>query len=519
MPYESVDYTAAFTPENTSLKEAYWTVTEPDGSPTDRATVSNGGELTVNRFSGPVKVTATAADSGRVSASKLVQLDLDVSLLRANAARWPGVTVTASSEFPGFPASKVNDGFERASADWASRGETNPWVELAWQTPVTADRVVLYDRTSHDDVHGGTLRFGDGSSVKVDGLPVDGSPKTISFAARTFDHVRFQVEGGSGANVGLLEFEVYAVARVPDPPYRVSVDGAKVSWTPPRFDGGAPVTGYRVRGYAHGEVVAEKTVDGLSTEMPAAGEYRVAALNVLGASEERGLPVLATRIDVTGPDRVAQDATYTAVFTPADTTYQDVRWTVTEPDGAPTEKAEIGADGVLRVNARDGQVLVTATDAEGVHGSKVVTIDIDQDAIRENAARWPGVTVTASSVFSSAFGAERVRDGLEAGSGDWASAGEQNPWVELTWPEPIRADRVVLYDRTSNDNANGGTLAFGDGSTVDVTAIAPNGEPKTVTFGSRSFDRLRFQVAGGSGPNVGLLELEVYAQPQDRGRR
>ena len=118
-----------------------------------------------------------------------------------------------------------------------------------------------------------------------------------------------------------------------------------------------------------------------------------------------------------------------------------------------------------------------------MHGSKLVTIDIDQDAIRENAARWPGVTVTASSVFSSAFGAERVRDGFLAGSGDWASAGEQDPWVELTWPEPIRADRVVLYDRTSNDNANGGTLAFGDGSTVDVTAIPPNGDPKTVTFG------------------------------------
>jgi putative alpha-1,2-mannosidase len=525
VPYESVDYTAAFTPENASLKAAYWSVTEPDGSPTDKATVSNGGVLTVDRHSGPVRITATAADSGRVTASKLVQLDLDVTLLRANAARWQGVTATASSEFSGFGVSHAIDGFGRDSADWASRGEQNPWVELAWQTPITADRIVLYDRTSHDDAHGGTLVFGDGSSVKVDGLPVDGSPKTITFAARTFDHVRFQVAGGSGANVGLLEFEVYAVPRAPDPPYRVSVDGAKVSWTPPRFDGGAPVTGYRVRGYADGAVVAEKTVEGLQTDMPAAASYRVAALNALGTGEERGTPVFATRIGVSGPDRLGQPdatATYTAAFTPANTTYQDVTWTVTEPDGAPTEKARIGVDGVLRVNTRNGQVRVTATNADGgpeVHGSKLVTIDIDQDAIRENAARRPGVTVTASSVFSSAFGVERVRDGFLAGSGDWASAGEQDPWVELTWPEPIRADRVVLYDRTSNDNANGGTLAFGDGSTLDVTAIPPNGDPKTVTFALKTFDRVRFQVEGGTGPNVGLLELEVYAQPQDRGRR
>ena len=57
------------------------------------------------------------------------------------------MTVTASSEFSGYPASRVFDGFERDAADWASLGEQNPWVKLKWQTPVKADRIVLYDRT------------------------------------------------------------------------------------------------------------------------------------------------------------------------------------------------------------------------------------------------------------------------------------------------------------------------------------------------------------------------------------
>jgi hypothetical protein len=516
VPYETVDFDATFTPENASLKEAYWTVTEPDGSPTDKATITNGGELTVRALSGPVKVTATAADSGHVSASTIVALDLDVSLLRANAARWPGVTATASSEFAGYPASRVLDGFERDAADWASQGEQNPWVQLNWRTPVKADRVVLYDRTSRDDANGGTLLFSDGSSVDVSGIPVDGAAKTVTFPMKELSWVKFQVKGGTGPNVGLLEFEVYAVPSAPDAPYRVDVDGTRVRWTPPRFDGGAPVTGYRVRAYRGGVVAAERTVDGLTATMPAADEYKVAAINVIGTGPERGVPVLATRIDVTGPDRLESPnatASYTAAFTPADTTYQDVEWSVTDADGDPTELADIGADGVLKANTRSGQVLVTATDAEGVHGSKLVTIAIDPDAIRENAALWPGVTATASSVFGSAFGADRVRDGFGAGTGDWASAGEQNPWVELKWPEPIRADRVVLYDRTSSDDAHGGTLLFGDGSSVAVTGIPGNGDPQRVSFEMKTFDTLRFQVAGGSGPNVGLLELEVYARP------
>ena len=212
--------------------------------------------------------------------------------------------------------------------------------------------------------------------------------------------------------------------------------------------------------------------------MPAAEEYRVAATNIIGTGPSRASPIRATRIDVVGPDAVSENTRYSAAFTPADTTYQDVTWTVTEPAGrADLQVADIDA-GLLKVNTRSGQVLVTAVDENGVRGSKLVTVE--GSTRRENAARWPGVTVTASSIFGPAFAADRVRDGL--GGGDWASAGEQDPWVELTWPEPISADRVVLYDRTSGDDANGGVLEFSDGSTVPVTGIPGNGDAKQGRF-------------------------------------
>ena len=63
VPYGTARYTASFTPENTSLKYAYWSVTEADGSPTDKATIDQEGVLKVNHLDGTVKVTARAADS------------------------------------------------------------------------------------------------------------------------------------------------------------------------------------------------------------------------------------------------------------------------------------------------------------------------------------------------------------------------------------------------------------------------------------------------------------------------
>ena len=46
-----------------------------------------------------------------------------------------------------------------------------------------------------------------------------------------------------------------------------------------------------------------------------------------------------------------------------------------------------------------------------------------------------------------------------------------------------------------------------------MTGIPAGGGPKTVEFPMREFDRVRFQVVGGTGPNVGLSELEAYAIP------
>ncbi|MFE0417933.1 glycoside hydrolase domain-containing protein [Streptomyces tendae] len=300
-PYGDSHFEAAVAPGDATLKEVFWSVTEPDGSPTAKAEIDDDGTLTVNHRDGRVRVTAVSADSGDATASKLVDIRLDKAKLRGNAACWPGAAATASSVYSAdYPAENVLDGCApggaAGGADWASRGELDPWVQLNWPQEIRADRIVLSDRTTKDDVNGGVLTFSDGSRVVVEDIPAKG-PVTVGFPLRTFDWVRFQTEGGTGFNNGLKEFEVYAVPSAPEAPRAVTASAgegrATVRWKPPAFDGGVPVTGYLITPYRDGkplppveagEGATQTEVGGLATGEPYT--FTVTAENMAGRGPE-----------------------------------------------------------------------------------------------------------------------------------------------------------------------------------------------------------------------------------------
>lgn len=95
--------------------------------------------------------------------------------------------------------------------------------------------------------------------------------------------------------------------------------------------------------------------------------------------------------------------------------------------------------------------------------------------------------------------------------GEWASLGQQNPWVELRWTSPRTISQVVLFDRNNPfDDVNGGVLSFSDGSSVQVTGMRDDGDAKVVSFAPKTVTWVRFQVTGGSGSNVGLSEMQVF---------
>ena len=132
-------------------------------------------------------------------------------------------------------------------------------------------------------------------------------------------------------------------------------------------------------------------------------------------------------------------------------------------------------------------------------------------AASENVA--PKAKITASSLFNDDNHPNNVADGKkqEHGVGEWASLGEQTPWIKLEWDQPVTIDRIVIYDRPNEaDNANGGTFTFSDGSTLDMFDIDPQGKPTEITFEPKTVTSLQFDILGGAGFNVGLIELEVF---------
>lgn len=134
-----------------------------------------------------------------------------------NAAREPGVTVTASSRrAPAQRAEKAVDGYPMdAGHEWVTNGETaGSWIRCSFPSPTPLEGVTLFDRPNLDDhVTGATLEFSDGSSVPVVALPNNGSGLTIRFPIRTVTSVRLKITSVSATTTaaGLAEFEAWSV--------------------------------------------------------------------------------------------------------------------------------------------------------------------------------------------------------------------------------------------------------------------------------------------------------------------
>ncbi|MCI4659538.1 DUF7402 domain-containing protein [Cryobacterium zhongshanensis] len=135
-------------------------------------------------------------------------------------------TVTASSENPadGQYATKAIDGsIDGSPGDWTREwatvgGKAGTYLNLAWSSAQTLNKVVLYDRPNADDqVTSGTLTFSDGSTVAVPALANNGSATTVTFSARATTNVRFTVTAVSGStyNIGLSEIQVYTAPYTP----------------------------------------------------------------------------------------------------------------------------------------------------------------------------------------------------------------------------------------------------------------------------------------------------------------
>jgi predicted alpha-1,2-mannosidase len=131
--------------------------------------------------------------------------------------------VTASTALnQAYAADKVTDGTIGVTGmgEWACEGVTTdwgyvrfPWVQLSWQQPQAINKVVLYDRPSHQEhIAGGRLQFSDGTEIRVNQIPNDGTAKAIRFPAKKVSWIKFVTTDGKGKDLGFSEIEVFPAA-------------------------------------------------------------------------------------------------------------------------------------------------------------------------------------------------------------------------------------------------------------------------------------------------------------------
>ena len=376
-----------------------------------------------------------------------------------NVARAAGVSVSASSQntSTGQSAVKAVDGVASgypgdATREWATvGGKAGSWIQLVWSSPVTIDRVVLYDRPNVDDrVTGGSLVFSSGAAVAVTSLVNAGGATEFTFSSRTVTSVRLNITSVSTAthNVGLAEFEVWGEAGTPSNRAPVASAGPDQS-------------------VVKGALV---TLDGS------------------GSSDPDGTAVSYAWVQTSGPGVVLSGTSVARpTFTPTGAGVHTFRLTV--------------SDGVL--SATDEVSVSVSEPSSSMNLARVSGVTVS--ASSQN-------TSTGQTALKAVDG---VPSGYPADSSrEWATVGgKAGSWIRLVWSSPVSVDRVVLYDRpNTEDRVNAGALVFSDGSSVPVGALNNAGGATTVSFPARTVSEVRFNISSVSTSthNVGLAEFEVW---------
>jgi hypothetical protein len=141
-----------------------------------------------------------------------------------NIAPLSRVSVSSQNYWTGQFGSKAVDGVIAGfpgdyNKEWATQNQTvNSWIRLDWAQPYTINKVVLYDRPNTGDrITSALLSFSDGSSLLVDSLPNDGSPKSVTFAQKNVSWVKLSILAAAGTSTGLAEFEAFGYPATNNP--------------------------------------------------------------------------------------------------------------------------------------------------------------------------------------------------------------------------------------------------------------------------------------------------------------
>ena len=136
------------------------------------------------------------------------------------------------------------------------------------------------------------------------------------------------------------------------------------------------------------------------------------------------------------------------------------------------------------------------------------------DYPRRNIAPEAQVTVSteATALGARAHGAvDGVVDGVPGNPAhEWATDGQRGEaWIQLTWPAPVKINRVVLHDRPSDmDNVTSGSLILPDRE-IPFGPIPTDGRSQEIAFDTQLVSSLTVAIHSATGGAAGLAEIEV----------
>lgn len=382
----------------------------------------------------------------------------------------PDAAITASSFLNAANSpDKALDGVKglAGTGEWASNGETTPWVKFDWGSAYrTIDKVLLYDRPdSAHSISAGRLDFSDGTFVNVGALPNDGTPLTVEFAGKAVTWVKFTVTGGSGT-VGLSEMEAVEAADL-------ALDA-------------------KVTAYGDGSITASSYFN--DNHRPQLAGDGIRSLTEWASNGE-----LTPWIKF---DFGTQVKTLNKV-----TLYDRPNTT----DNISAGRLDFSDGTFVNVGAlpTDGSALEVVFPTRSVTWVKFIVTTGAGFAVGLAEAEFgtPANTQLAlSDIFHTVGGAQAIGQ-LDL----WDPTGG-NPWIKLDYNNNHQTvNQAVLYSRRNAGTINAGRLDFSDGSYVNVGALPTNGSPLVVSFAGRTVKWVTFTVTSGTGL-VGLERFELYRE-------
>jgi spore germination protein YaaH/lysophospholipase L1-like esterase/uncharacterized protein YjiK len=124
------------------------------------------------------------------------------------------IATSSSNYSSSYTASNAKDGIKGIwdQGEWAAQGswDKTPTLRLAWATPQTANKIVIYGRPNKfDSIQNARITLSNGYSMDIGEIPSGGAAKEIYFPTAQITWLEFTVIESSAINPGLTEIEIY----------------------------------------------------------------------------------------------------------------------------------------------------------------------------------------------------------------------------------------------------------------------------------------------------------------------